>query len=432
MTTLPIFRFGPTEYPYTERLEWYTRIFQSSAGLEERDRLRIHPRRGMEYLHSALSVPEKLAFDGLIHKHGIGPYLMPLWWHGSRVIFAFSSAGTIFVTIGADAVDAGEWQVDGLTIAEQEIVLIDGDVAFSFTAEVAMVDSDLRVWGFQGSGELPAGITNNAIAYPARPARLSPQSVQTAITSHYQRLPIVAELVDYVAPDEASGFTAFESLPLLDYRPDQPVDWQEVAVDFLVGRVDFSVGKVDVTDEAGRPFFGRSQRYWYIEEPQTLKDHRAFLQEVGGAHGAFWCPTWGQDLDVVAVSGDTISVRWPDGMTWDDDYQGIAGRGTIYIYGRDGSGAFRILSSVGVTDGVETLLLSGTPPEEPILCSWLELVRLAFDEVAIQHYSGDVKEIRMAMQGLTQAEAASTVASVSLSGGEAVSPTTVAGYVEEE
>jgi hypothetical protein len=400
MTTLPIFRWGPTEYPYTERLEWYTRIFQSTAGLEERDRLRIHPRRGMEYLHSALSVSEKLAFDGLIHKHGIGPYIMPMWDQSITAETVTVAGETVNVFVDGSVFDAGEW--DGSVGGDLYVVMRVGDQWSAFLTDDVIIGATSTIFSAPGV-DLPFSFAEDVKIYPGWAARLSPQSVQTAISSHYQRIPIVAELVDYTSPDDASGFDTFESIPLFDYRPDQPVDWQEVAVDFLVDRVDFGVGRADVTDEAGRPFFGRSQRYWHFE-PDTLQAHRAFLQEIGGAHGAYWCPTWGQDLDVVAVSGDTISVRWPDGITWGDDYQGIAGRGTIYIHARSGGGSFRILSSAGVTDGVETLLLDGTPPEEPILCSWLELVRLAFDEVAIEHYSGSVKEIRMAMQGLSEVD----------------------------
>lgn len=377
-------RWGPTEFPYSERLQWLTRISTSATGIEDRTRVRVGPRRFVDYQITTLDQQDRRDIERLFFAEGMGPYLVPFWWDVASITSLsgpFGGTGTAFFVLPTSVFSTREYTVGGsaVVITENASYPITG-TSFSVSGQNTIVQGTADWTGLPA----PAGRIK---VYPAAMAKLSPSTSITAITSHYQNF---SASFEYLRPSFILGAglpDAYDSLDLLSFPPNRPVNFQQNTTVFSSERLDYDVGTWSTLDEAGAPFITRVHEFLYLEDRPTLFEHRKFFQKMGGREGEFWAPTWIQDLDVSAIN-EVGSTRYQLVFSHEVDFlEGLSSRENVYLRTRKGNFPGIIQeqsSSTALVIDFETAPV-GVTVDDVIQCHWLERVRFAFDEVAISH-----------------------------------------------
>lgn len=381
---MKIWRWGPTEFPYSERLQWLTRISTSATGIEDRTRVRVGPRRLVDYQITTLEQQDRRDIERLFFAEGMGPYLVPFWWDVSK-LFSFSGnvggIGTVSFVLPTSEFSTREYTIGGLAV----IIAENASYPLTITGFSVSGQNTVIIGTADWTG-LPQP-TGQFRVYPAAMAKLSPSTSISAITSHYQNF---SASFEYLLPSRLSGASlpaTYDGLDLLSFAPNRPVNFQKNTTVFSSERLDYDVGTWSTLDEAGAPFITRVHEFLYLEDRPTLFEHRKFFQKMGGREGEFWAPTWIQDLDVSAIN-EVGGTRYQLVFSHQVDFlDGLSSRENIYLRTRKGNFPGVIQeqsSSTALVIDFETAPV-GVTIDDVIQCHWLERVRLAFDEVAISH-----------------------------------------------
>jgi len=364
--------------PVLERLEWLTDVLSSKNLTEQAIRLRNVPRRSFEF-EVVVHERQRRTLEAALFGRQAEEWLLPVWPDG-----AFLDAGVALGATGI-AVDAmyRDYRAGG------QAVLIGGHIAEAVTIDTVLADHITLVTG-----------TVNAYArgvrlYPARPARMQASQPLQRLSDELATLTCRLQLTDnseHALPTPAT----YRGLPVLE----QPPNWRDdLAADYQrqIATLDYGVGRRYVEDIAGRGEVLQGHR-WTLQGRASIDGFRAWLYALAGRQGAFWLPTWCQDLRVL---GDIAH----DALTIDVEHCGFVDHLALALNRRDieiriRSGSVfrrRIVAAAAVDANTERLTLNAhlgvdVAAGDIVRVSFLQTARLEADAVEIAWHTGALAE----------------------------------------
>lgn len=407
MSNLYAWPCRPTQYPWEETLEWYTKIHVSSDGSEERVRLRNQPRRAFQYVTDQVNSRIKRQLESLVIGEQIGPYVVGDWTKKPSRCFligasstdaAFSITDEDIARLGLELGDYIVVEKNGVYATGRTIVL--SEYINDGTTNLQVTDATFAEFNKRFSGNKFVKL------WKGHRGKISPTTASVAVTGFTDRIVTTMELLDYKGPAGEPFPQTFFGLNIFDYRPNQPTDWQQIETEFRVQRIDNQIGKWSIVDEAGRSFVTRAQEY-VILDPEDVDQLREWLQFIGGANRSFYLPTWNSDLHPISIPSSTqINVENFSPITIEPD---ISYRNKILVRLKNGDHIPLEIVEVTnpTTSDVQTITVAVEDSfdftiDEIRGISWLDPVRLQSDVVTINHFSSSIKTFQLTAQGVRE------------------------------
>lgn len=357
----------------TETLSWLTNLMQSQSGAEQRQGLRLSPRRTIEY-DFLCDGAQRTLFDLMMTSGGGSDWLLPLWFDGGTTTARFN-AGSPGITI--DTTDT--------EFANATQVLIYGD---AFTYEVMTISAmSATTLSFVEvtSKDWPQGTR----VYPLRPARFTDQpsmSKQTAsVASGTVRFQMTGN--NDFTPD-FGAVASYLGIPVVTDDPNVrdgiDLGWERLIVDN-----DADTGIVVRTDTAGIGFILQKHPMLLVGKAE----HAAFRRRLyahSGMLNVVWLPTFNSDLTLVSETrGATMLVQMCGYSLFGNN---TIGRKDIMIEMYNGTRYFATISHGEVVDSAtERLYISvadfglNIVPALVKRISFIYKARLASDTTEIIH-----------------------------------------------
>ena len=376
---LPVWTIPPDwSDPVTESLEWLTGILASVTGVEQRQALRLSPRRSLEFTVRPTG-SWRTWYDALLSVPSQRRYWVPVWHEVGR-LKGLAAAGMTSLTVsGARAELAGAevlylqgsqpWQYE---LAEVASSVVGADTVFHLVAGLA------TAWP-RGTRVFPAAtaMVGEQPAYNRLADRTLASSVRFDLT----------QVNDWVP---ASGLPDYRGFPVVDL-PTNEGDAQSGGYERIVADLDSQTGVRERADLGAAPFqkFGASN---FFRGRVNSDSFRALLYMLRGRLAAVWVVYPMADFRLVlpaALAAASITVE-RGGYT--DLGTPVAGRQDIRILLRDGSAYHhRITGSAIIGDGateslsLNPVLSSALTPASVLRISFMGLGRLDQDRVELTH-----------------------------------------------
>lgn len=271
----------------TERLSWLTAIQTSRTGAEQRQALRVSPRRQID-LPVLITGQERAYFDILLMRNGGSSWYAPLP-HEEVFVGEVQSAQTVF------PMDTAFREI----AVGMKLILRGADAFHVEVVEVNSVASDsvtttptVSYYPFATLTPAFLAVIADKVEVASRTARVSTATVRLASVEG-MTWPVqgraLATMPTFTAP--VSGAPAY---PILTMPPNRLED-----IDFSFERmwstVDNSQSNPLYIDKSLRAF--TSQKYvWFLYGPQERRDFRDFLFRLQGKARPVWVPTFNDDL----------------------------------------------------------------------------------------------------------------------------------------
>lgn len=376
--------------PLVERLAWLTDVIGSEAGMEQRIRLREHPRRSLEYATLAGGDAERVRLEhALLTTQGAGA-LAPWWldaW-SAPALLPSGSASIAMPTAGRDLVGGGTvalvhgWNVGTATIDHVDPGYIDLASPLSMT------------W--------PAGTR----IVPVAAARL-----QDAVPLDYHCDAVGSAHLAWLWDEEWALSPAVETADHRGYPVLTPQsNWSEKlgtewsrALDVF----DPDLGLRSVIDRSGVSQVSRAHAFT-LGSRVELADFRAWLAARAGRCHPFWLPSNQADVRLTGTtaSGSVTLIAENRGYAGLPAGDARIGRRDVMILTTSGARIYRrILGAVAIDDDTEQMTLDAPPgvalsPSSVALVSFMRFVRLAQDEVEIVHHTDEVAQASLRLASL--------------------------------
>jgi hypothetical protein len=200
-----------------------------------------------------------------------------------------------------------------------------------------------------------------------------------------------------ISPTEYKGFDVLEI----------PPNWAALPLNRTYKRsmitIDPKVGPIEVVDKGGSPVVHQDFPWWLDTHP-TVTAFRAFILRRFGRLVPFWIPTWDQDL---VLAQNVLATDAAINVSFEFYSQFLfpsTARRFLALIPTDGSAnAYaEVVSSTNNGNGTETLTLSAPVGKAftmgSTMTSFLTLVRLASDRVAIKWDTVDHAEAVLSLQ----------------------------------
>lgn len=367
----------------TEKYEWLTHIIETEDGFEDRYRLRINPRRSLEYRLLKDGV-EKRWLERYLYAWKGRPFSVPIWTD-----CAITTTPTIVgdSTIDIATTDYTSFKVGGIAIFfngydDTEAVEIQNVNPTSLD----LVRPTLQAW--------PAGTK----FYPARVGRMRDDVTLSQPTAGIDIGRIRFEFVD---PDEAipavDAGPIFYDSRVMERAPNRAEDisviWQS-----RYGLVDFGIGQPLVDDRAGFP----DQVYSLSFAEDTRADiwfWKEWMHERAGKWSKFYMSSWSTDFVLVApIAFNDVSLDVED-IEYRTFYDGVVEKQNITIKTSDGQLYHRRITSVSLLGpGVERFTIDAVlgisySIDEVLMISFLHPVRLDTDSVEFNWDTAEVARV---------------------------------------
>lgn len=382
-----VFPFRPNwRRAVLERLEWLTDVIESHNATEERIRLRVHPRRSLEYeILAAESEARRL--DAFLWRHQAEQFLLPIWTDGQHLA-AELAAGALAIpaaTAGYDFMDGGRAVLfrDHETYEEVAIDTVTPD-GLTLAAPTA------RTWA--------AGTR----LFPARLARL-PEEQRWKRPTAGVASGVVRLEIENTATQPQPDATLYQGVEVNLRRPNW-IDDLDASYRRKIARHDYALGPVEVEDLAQLALPARAQGY-LLESRADIAAFRGWLEARAGRANAFWAPAWTLDLEQAApIAADEV-VLAVSAIDYEAAYALDPNRRDLALRDRTGAWHFRRIESVAAGGpGVELLTLDAplgidAEPGELFL-TWLVLSRLEADAVEIAWQTDAVATVTLGLRGL--------------------------------
>jgi hypothetical protein len=360
--TLP-FPFPPDwSNTITERLSWLTAIQKSPTGAEQREALRLTPRRAIDY-PLMLDAMERSYFDVLLAQNGGGKWWVPIPHEEVRV-------GEVFVTQDEFFFDASYREIG----VGSKLLLRGNAFRCEMLTVTAITPYSVQTTGVQQSYPVATltptflGVISDKVTASRPTARVYTATVRFTsldptiwpVTAHsVSSLPIVPY-------PGASGAT----FPILTMPPNA-VNSLEYDYERIWSVVDNATSIPVYTDKAARQF--TSQKYeFFLVGGAERRDFRDLLYALKGRCTPVWVPTFNDDV--------SIGYGYPNPMQLPTSPP-IPGRQYYALFHTDGTVTFATLPA-----------FPGEPP--PVFSkgnvtrgSFMSLKRLDVDDIEIQHYT---------------------------------------------
>lgn len=388
MTT--IWPFPPDwSNPVIERLEWSTDVLRAQSDNEQRLRLRMHPRRQLEYLVTAMGDAERVRLEHALLAGQGQSCLAPMWLDGMPLMADAAAASAFACETAAREIAPGDLVV----------VAADGRAE---AGEVATVQPDSLELATPLAGTWSAG----SWVAPARAARL-----QNGLAVAYACDAVGQATVRFQFDDEWPIAPAAETA---DYRG-YPVltsqtNWAEnLSADYSrsLDEFDPGLGLRAVSDLSGFASVTRSHS-WTLGSRAEIAAFRAWCAARAGRLVPFWLPSLQADLKLVSAAGaaaTSLQVENRGYAAWLAAVPTAAGRRDIMIQSAAGIRYRRITGATTISTTVEQITLDSPlgisiSPETTELMSFMRLVRLAADSVEIAHYTDEVAVSTLSLVGI--------------------------------
>jgi hypothetical protein len=346
---------------------------------------------------ATLKLREMQLFDAFVHRHQMEPVHMPVWTDGHVLQAAGNSSFMVFDAMPVPGADLRDYRVDGA------FIVIHGDGSTSVRT-VALADAERVVFTSGGSITWAAGDR----IYPLRLVELSTSIEVERVTAGLVQVNVVAVCVDDTTLAGAGWPTQYLDVDVLDWHPNR-VSSVAASVSRIADTLDFTVGKWRRFDQAGRPFVGRSHEY-IIQGRQDVAQLRRWLHKIEGRWGFFGMPNWQADLtlvDEIGASDTTIDVAPIDYL---GSYEGLPGRQDVMIRTASATYFRRVDNSASIDANTERLTLDSAlgvslSRQDVLQVCWVDVARLASDEVPLEWVTSEVVRTELAVRQLDQAAA---------------------------
>ncbi|MCL2076649.1 MAG: hypothetical protein FWH15_09510 [Betaproteobacteria bacterium] len=388
----------------TEHLEWLTDVLTSTSGAEQRRALRQAPRKRYEALFFAEGEARNLLANQL-SAYGGQAWILPIWPEAQFLKVA--------VPVGSDFIPCVTANQD--FEAGRVAVLIEDTPADTFTlGAVAMLgNTPLRIEavevaevkenGLLLTRTLTAAIKAGTRLYPARAARLERQPELKRHTDRLYGYEAAFEITDAREADlPAPQLPTYRAHPVCLLRPDESEDLTD-GFERALNILDVKVGRTRVKDVTKRGFPLRQHRFLNANL-STLGSLKSLLYALKGRQGALWLPTHMDDMTPIRVTTDEFLWINPVGFILDNVYR--QGRQDIAIWLKSGETLLRRIVGADFDGGIrlrlDPLLPRPITPREIARISYLSLMRLADDDVAIEHITGDngISRVSLTFRGV--------------------------------
>lgn len=338
-----IFAFAPDwSEDITERYEWLTQINETEEGIEDRYRLRINPRRSMEY-RLLMNETEKRWFERYLWAWKGRVFSVPLWMDctftttptalGAFVIDVDTTANKSFVA-GETAMFVNEYD----DTEAVEILNVNPTSLDLTRATLAAWDSNSRI-------------------YPAQSARMSEDVSIGQPTADIDEGRIRFELIDNKAIPAVEAPTAYEDGFVLERAPnradDLDVRWQS-----KLGITDFGIVQPLVDERAAFP--DQVTRFSFAEDTRAdIWFWKEWLHSRAGKWSKFYYSSWSRDFTVVSQIDFNDTAIEVEDTQYRDFYNFDIAKRDIAIYTTDGAVYYRRIASAQekapVGSGIEIL-----------------------------------------------------------------------------
>ncbi len=377
-TELPCFSFRANwQEGVIERLTFLSTVLRAEAGAEQRQAVRLTPRRTLE-ADFLLSGRERAFYDVFMHNLGGVEITVPLYWdvvplpHGT---VAGNTTRLDFDTRWTEFRDA-------------RAIIIQSNTAFDY--ETIMVES------VDDNGLELVTATTRSWTKGVRVMPLQRAYIEDMGDLGHPSADVGQVTVSFLVKDDnpwtplADLSTVYLGLPVYEQEP----NWADtLSTQFArdAVRYDPQVGLPYQTDPVGRANVGQAHSY-FLAGREELASFRDLVYRHQGRRGAFWLPTFKRDLELrnspgagaVAIEVDKIGLQYVGGPG--------NGREHIIIWTRTGQKIVRKITSAtpGSSQDRETLGLDAPlglalSPGLVRKISFLDTGRFDQDQFEIKH-----------------------------------------------
>jgi len=373
---------------FRERLGWLTDVLESADRTEQRVRLRSRPRRRWD-LQLAATGAERMRLENILAGRTVRHCLFPVWPDAAPLTVAVSAGGAAFScqTTGRDYVVGGELAMFAAG-GKHEIRTVStlGPDGGTVTAPFA------EDWP---AGTMCAPLRDCLFVEGRRLNRWTPDYAEYAIT---------AEVLGAARDLPALSPELWLDHPLCPF----PAGWAEaeegVTNKWVV--LDNATGPLEFMVEAVEPVLSRSAEF-LLDGRAQIAEFLSWLHLLAGRLTPFWLPADGHAFSLVATApagAQTIVVASQD---YTRSLAGSPARSHLEIETASGAVIRRkIIGSLLIGAGdTEELTLDAPLPDglaesQIRRANWLELVRLASDEIELQWLSDEAVSVTLPVVAL--------------------------------
>lgn len=386
---LPVFPFRINwREGISERLEWKTNVMADILGNEQRQGVRLTPRRDFEVTLSVWD-QERAFLDLWLHRiHG--EFLLPLW-HDSVRIAQEAPQGALEVEGDFRAL---EWEIGSYGLLRGISALVTERV------QIAEVHDDRLVLETPLISNWPKGTRIE----PLRRGRMSEQTRSRILSERVSEMQAVFELTREQPFDEGvDSWDQYLGLPVLTKQPNRS---EQIDLEYL-----WTYSESD--SESGRRFrkadnnraITEQKHAWLLRGRTAKREFRSMLYRLHGAQGGFWLPTFSTDLELSRPIGLTATSFYVKRVGYGYTGGAVSGRNRVCIQLRNGTRLYRRITGTANsgTDHEERLVVD---VQFPAAIQMADVVRISFmDTVRFQNDRVELKHINAA-------DGATTVAAI--------------------
>lgn len=374
---LPVFPFRVNwRGGIAERLEWATNVHAGVTGNEQRQAIRLTPRREFE-VTITLWGEERQFFDLWLHRMAGGECLVPLW-HDSVRATAEAVQGDSEVRVDTRGL---EWEIGsygllrGLTSLSNEVI------------EIAGVEDDRLLLAAPIAGNWPKGTR----VEPLRRGRMADNTKPRIVTDRVWECQTLIELTrEQPYDDTMTGFDVYAG-HLVFHKPpnraaslDTEFAWDFNEIDNITGR---RYRKTD-SDRA----FTRQKHEWLLHGRSAKAEFRRFLYYMRGRQRTIWLPTYSDDLTLSRDAGAAATSIYVKAIGFAYTGGPTSGREHICIQLRNRTRLYRRITGTAASGSaaeerltLDTPLPAGLRRADVARISWMDTARFDADRLEFNH-----------------------------------------------
>lgn len=378
------FRHNWTE-PVVERFRWRSSVFQPVNGPTGLARQRSAPRRQVEYQHLLYSERLRQRFEA----RGFAGRTALVQFEPDKVLVPVLLTGATTATFDTRYRD--------FEVGHRVLFYVDDD-AYEYATLTAVTDSTI---------EWDEPLTRDYVRVwvkPARVARLPLAQSLDLVTDVYADASTIYEYQpedEPLSPRRIVPFTptlTYNDREVFDLAAWQGHDYAETpTITFTGDRTEVDDGIGIVTAKQYRWGARMVQPYnMNLQGRETIARYLGWLYARAGQSNPFWMPTFRNDLTVVGVAGDELTVS---GHDYADLYAAADTRLHLAFVYLDGATTVREIVSVTPDGGNDTLILNAATPTLTNL-RWLSFLRrviLSSDDLEIAWETDNVARVAFAV-----------------------------------
>lgn len=274
----------PARTPLNEALEWSTHVFRAKAA-EQRTALRKTPRRVLTMTHFFRDESANYARMLVRNAQGEGGFWVPDWPQ-DELLGAVAAGSGVSLPVDLTAVYYGSKALLWESERKWEAIDVNADSS-GLVADVVRDYDQARIM------PLWAGDAPDGLQVPRSGANINAGAIAFVLTD-----------------DTDLSLSTYDQYRGLDVVPDCPVIASttfEEQVGFPLSRFDPAPSDATYLRARTDPDFTFQMRWHKFNRPDAYA-LRQWIYSRNGRQKAFWLPSYGNDLEVNAISGTTVTV----------------------------------------------------------------------------------------------------------------------------